>query len=149
MAEILALTASVIAVIEISDRIITLTKDYIKGVRDVPRDLLIIRVEVSTLKAVFENLKLLQDSKNIPSHNLQKLSEKDGVVQGCRHAVLELEKLLHPPPQTSNTGTRRRIQATFDSLAWPLNKGNRAKKLLDEISQYKSTITMSLSVDQA
>ncbi|KAI9773868.1 MAG: hypothetical protein M1840_006094 [Geoglossum simile] len=148
MAEIIALGASIIAVIQISDRIIGLTKYYIEAVHDAPRDLHVIRIEVSTLKAVFESLKLLQDSEYTLSKNLKKLGEKDGAVEGCRRAVLELGKLLDPTPQSTNNGKRRRIQATLSSLAWPF-KESKAKKLLDEISRYKITITLSLSAEQA
>jgi hypothetical protein len=148
MAEIIALGASIIAVIQISERIIGLTKNYIEAVHDAPRDLHVIRIEVSTLKAVFESLKLLQDSDYTLSNNLQKLGEKDGAVEGCRRAVLELGKLLDPTRQSTNNGNRRRIQATLSSLAWPF-KESKAKKLLDEISRYKITITLSLSAEQA
>ena len=148
MAEGIALAASIIAVIQISDRIIGLTKHYIETIHDAPRDFHVIRIEASTLKAVFESLKLLRDSGYALSNNLQKLGERDGPVEGCRRSVSELEKLLEPPPQPTSNGKWRKVQESLRSLMWPLKK-NQAKKLLDEISRYKTTITLSLSTEQA
>jgi hypothetical protein len=98
MAEAIALSASIIAVIQISDRIIGLTKHYIEAVQDAPRNLHSIRIEVSTLKAVFESLELLRDSNSVLSGNVRKLSEKDGAVEGCRRSVSELEKIAQSKP---------------------------------------------------
>jgi hypothetical protein len=150
MAEI-ALVASIAAIIQISDRIIGITKHYIEAVHDAPRDLHIIRIEISTLKAIFESLMLLQESHE--SHDasysmLQKLGEKDGVVEGCRHSVSELVKLLDHEVQPSSGGKRRRLHATLSNLAWPL-KETKVNKLLSDISRYKSTITILLSTEQA
>lgn len=73
MAEAVALCASVIAIIQISERIMGLTKHYIETIQGAPRDLHNIRIETSTLKAVFESLKFIHDSGNTPSSNLQGL----------------------------------------------------------------------------
>src|SRR5688500_577804 len=140
MAEAVALAASIIAVIQISDRIITLTKHYVETVQDAPRNLHIIRIEASTLKAIFESLNLLQDPRHILSNNLQKLSGNDGPVEGCKRSVSELERLLDSTHQPTGNGKRRKIQATLSSLAWPL-KESKANTLLDEISRHKTTIT--------
>jgi hypothetical protein len=147
MADPLALGASVIAVIQISDRIIGLTKHYIEAAQDAPRDLHVIRIEASTLKAIFESMKLLLDSGYSFSSSLRKLSEKDGAIEGCRRSVSELESLLEPLPHPTSDGKRRKVQATLSSLAWPL-KESKAIKLLDEILQYKKTIALSLSTEQ-
>jgi len=148
MAEAIALGASIIAVMRISDRIITLTKQYIETVRNAPRDFHVIRIEASALKAVFEGLELLQHSGNFLSNNLQKLGERDGPIEGRRRSVSELEKLLEPSPQPTGNGKWRKIQTTLGNLAWPF-EGGKANKLLDEISRYKATITLSLSTEQA
>lgn len=144
MAEAIALGASIIAVIQISDRIIGLTKDYIDGVQDAPRDLHIIRIETSTLKAVFESLKFVHNSGNAISENLQNLARQDGAVAGCRRVVSNLEKLIDTEVDTAMRGKRQKIQATLSNLAWPL-KESKAKKLLEEMAKYKTTITLALS----
>jgi hypothetical protein len=144
MAETIALGASIIAVIQIADRIISLCKDYIETVKDAPRDLHLILIETSSLKAVFDGLKFLQESGTNLSSNLRILDDKDGLIKGCQRCVSNLETLLSPGFDTSVQGKRRKIQVTLNSLAWPL-KERKAKKLLDEILQYKTTITLALS----
>ena len=101
MAQVLALGASVIAVIQMCDSIINITKQYIEAVKDAPRDLHVIRIEVSTLKAVFESLQVLRD-----------------------------------------------LDCTPPNLAWPF-KAAKAKKFLDDIMRYKTTISLCLSTETA
>jgi hypothetical protein len=144
MAEAIALGASIFAVIQISDRIIGLIKQYIETAKDAPRDLHTIRIETSTLKAIFESLKFLLDSENPPSDNLQSLDRQNGPVEGCRRSLSDLERLLSPGIDTTVLGKRRKIKATLSGLAWPLKEG-RARKLLDDVLQYKTTISLALS----
>jgi hypothetical protein len=144
MAEVIALGASIIAVIQISDRVIGLTKQYIETVQDAPRDLHAIRIETSTLKAVFESLNFFHDSENNLSNNLQALGGQNGPLEGCRRSLFNLERLLGPDVDTTVQGKRRMIQATLTSLAWPL-KESKARKLLDEVVRYKTTISLALS----
>lgn len=144
MAEAIALGSSIIAVIQISDRIIGLTKQYIEAVQDAPRDLHVMRIEISTLKAIFESLKLFYDSERFLSNNLQSLDGQNGPIEGCRRSLSNLERLLGPNVDTTVQGKRRKIQTTLNSLAWPL-KENKARKLLGEVLQYKITIDLALS----
>lgn len=148
MAEAIAIGASIIAIITISDRIIGLTKHYIEITRDAPRDLHTIRIEISTLKAIFESLKVLLDSQNPPSDNLRSLGSHGGPVEGCRQCLSNLEKLLSPEINTKVQGKWRKIQATRNGLAWHL-KESRARKLLDEVLQYKTTMNFALTVESA
>jgi hypothetical protein len=144
MAETIALGASIIAVIQIADRIIGLTKQYIEAVQDAPRDLHVIRIETSTLKAIFESLKLFQDSERFLLDNFQNLDGENGPIEGCRRSLSNLERLFGPDVDTTVQGKRRKIQVTLSGLAWPL-KQSKAKKLLDEVLRYKTTISLALS----
>lgn len=141
MSKPVGLSTSIVAVIQITERIITLTKHGIEAVRDAPRDLHLIRIEVSTLKAVFESL-LLQDSE---------AAETDGAlstaVEGCKGSVLQLEELVGPK-QTAGDGTRQKLQETMSKFAWT-GKKVKAKKILDDIAQYKQTIMLCLSAQSA
>jgi hypothetical protein len=136
-------------VIQIADRLIGLCKDYLTTVKDAPSDLRTILIETSTLKVVFESLQFLLDSNSAPSDVLAGLSSENGPVQGCQRSVSELEKLF--PPKSSivrkgQSSKKQKLTNTLAILAWP-GKQDRAKKLLDEISRYKSTITLTLSAD--
>lgn len=148
MAEIAA-AASVIAIIQITDRIVGLCKFYIETVKDVASDLRLILLEVSTLKTIFENLDFLIAHNCGVSTAVSTLSGKDGAIEGCRRSITELEKLFPSDwKQTAeqNPSKKQRVKATWAALAWPL-KENKARKLLDEIMRYKTTITLAITTD--
>ena len=59
MVEAVTATSSVIAIIQITDRIVSLYKFYIETVKDVDSNLRLILLEVLTLKTIFDNLNFL------------------------------------------------------------------------------------------
>jgi len=149
MAEVIAVGASVIAIIQITDRIIGMCKFYVETARDASPDLRVILLETSTLKTIFENLNFLTACNSGVSTTVSTLSGEDGPIEGCRRSVTELEKLF-PSDCIQTTGQnrskKRKVKATLAALAWPL-KENKARKLLDEIMRYKTTITLALTME--
>lgn len=145
MASALAFGASVIAIIQIADRIISLCKFYI----DASPDLRVILLETSMLKTIFDNLNFLMTSNNLVSTTLKALSAEQGPVEGCRRSIAELEKLF-PSDCIQNIGQswtkKQKVKATLATLAWPL-KESKARKLLDDIMRYKATITLAITTD--
>ena len=146
MAEVIALTASIIAVVQLADRIASVCKSLIETVQDYPRDLRLIFVETGSLKVIFESLRFLNEDDPVDSALLQRLRGADGPVEGCKTAMDRLDRLFPPLPLPSskhNGAKRQKLQTTFTSLAWPL-KAEKARKLLDEIMRHKSTINVAL-----
>lgn len=149
MAEAIAIGASVIAIIQITERIIGLCKLYIETVRDAPSDLRVMLLEASTLKTIFENLNYLNACSSEVSSTVSTLFGGDGPIEGCRYSITELEKLFpldYIQSMGQNRSKKRRVKATLTALAWPL-KENKAKKLLDEIARYKKTIILALTTE--
>lgn len=162
MAEALVLGPALIAFVQLADRVIDICKHYIGSVRDAPNDLRIILVEVSSLKAILQNVQFLDHVDDAIGKRALKSTLDD-----CKRSVLELEELFprdhtsilltqgqgpqdgNPGPPTvgpvpSSAGRKRqRITQTLAILAWPL-KVDRAKKSLDEIARHKGTITLAL-----
>ncbi|KAF2092965.1 hypothetical protein NA57DRAFT_10921, partial [Rhizodiscina lignyota] len=143
--EAIAIGASIIAFIQITESVIKVCKYYISTCEDAPSDIRGILVELSSLKAVLENLEFLSTSHKEPAKPLQELKRPNGVLDECLHCVGELEGLLHTE-QTE--GLRRKRQKLQQALAWPL-KEQKARKLLARISNYKSMITLAISGDIA
>jgi hypothetical protein len=146
MAEAIALAASVIAVIQIADRIASVCKSIIEEVEDYPRDLRLIFVETGSLKVIFEGLCFLHEDDPADSATLQTLRGSDGPVEGCKTAMDQLDRLFPsiPLPSSRPKGAKRqKLRTVLTSLAWPL-KAERARKLLDEIMRHKSTINVAL-----
>ena len=149
MAEVIAVGASVIAIIQITERIIGLCKFYISTERDIPSDLRFILLEASMLETIFKHLDFLTACNSEMSSTVSTLSGDDGPIEGCRRSISELEKLF-PSDCIQKKGQTRskkqRVRASLATLAWPL-KENKAKKLLDEIKGYKTTITLALTTE--
>ena len=149
MAEALATSATVIAIIQISDRLIGLCKYYIETVQDASTDLRAILIETSTLKTILESLTFITSCRSGASTVVNTLSGEDGPIEGCLRAITRLEKMF---PQNihqakdENHDKRRKVKATWAALAWPL-KEKQAKKLLDEIMRYKSTIALTITTE--
>jgi hypothetical protein len=154
MAEAIAFGASVIAFLQVADRVIGLCKHYIETIRDAPHDLRIILIEISALKAILENLDFLT---SLDPHSVSKavrnLGDPNGTLAVCGQALGELEKLF-PEDHVRDSHCvapvrgRKRLKLchSLEALAWPL-KENRARKLLDQILRYKTTITLALSAE--
>ena len=149
MAEPLSIAAGVIAVIQIANSITKLCKFYIENAGDATTDLRSILLETSTLKTVMKTLNFLATCETAKSTLIEDLSRKDGPIEGCRHAIIGLESLLQVDSEHSPSKDRskkHKVKVTFAALAWPL-KANKAKRLLDEITRYKSTIMLAITSD--
>jgi hypothetical protein len=146
----LSAAASVIAVVQIADRIIDLCKAYITGVKDAPVDLRAILIEVGSVKCVLEVIELLDSTGNGVStiHGVEILEKLRSPLEGCKEALNALEALFPPPSQTPVKGKRKRFALSLTTLAWPF-KRDKAFKFLEEIGRHKSTIALGLTTEAA
>ena len=131
VAETLGVVGSIIAIVQISKTIISLCQFYIDAVDGASSDLRVILIEVSTLKGIAKSLQYLT-RPNV-----------------ANSALLNELETLFPPAAVSMNGTRskrRKLDAAVAALAWPLKRG-KAKKLLQEIIQHKTTINLALTAE--
>jgi hypothetical protein len=147
-AEILGVTASIIAIVQISKTIISVCEFYIGEVHGASQDLRVILIELSTLKAIGKSLQYLTQPSVADSTLLDQLAAVTGPIEGCKEALEELQKLLPDKAVSSNgqSSKRRKRDAAAAALAWPLRKA-RAKKLMQEIMQHKATINLALTTE--
>lgn len=151
MADPLSLVASVIAIIQITEQIVKVCRFYIESVQDAPSELRIIVDEISALKTVLANVKLLAECPDKKPRALDSLSGIEGPVEGCRKSIVKLEGLF-PREYDERSGLgpqtrRKKAKLAYAELAWPFNKGKKVRKLLDEICLHKSTITLCLAAE--
>ncbi|KAK5652809.1 hypothetical protein OQA88_9475 [Cercophora sp. LCS_1] len=151
--EALGVAASIIAVVQISKQIINTCTKYIEGINDAPKDLRYILIEVSTLKGLFEPLKILI---GVDAETAVLQAQLTAPVEGCLKALSELDALIgtfdmfeSSEHESDDRGPRpgrkrRRLVNLKMQLAWPL-KQDRAKRLLELLGVYKSTINLLLS----
>ncbi len=136
--------ANIIAIIHAANRLIVLCQKFLATVKDAPGELRLILIEVSTLWAILNQLELLVScSSNAPV--LSALGRDHGPIMGCRRVLTELENLL-PPESILATESKRKALVT--AFGWLL-KEHKAKGLLDELREHKSTIALALTTDSS
>jgi glutamine synthetase adenylyltransferase len=150
VAETIAVVASIIAIIQISDRVVSSCKFYIQAASNTPSELRTILVEISTLKYVFESLQFLETYAHAEPALWKQLSGQDGPIEECRRSIADLEKLF-PADKIPVAGNRPvskkcHVQLVRTSLAWPL-KARRARELLRIIVQQKAIISLALTTE--
>lgn len=138
----LSISASVIAVLQISGKVISATYNYSIGVKEGAKNASRIRTAVKDLQVVLESLLELLLTESIDASGrlttLAKLNEDDGSMQNCRVILERLESELQP-----QTGWR----AARDALTWPLRE-EVVQKYLRTIEDIKSTLNLALGLDQ-
>jgi hypothetical protein len=147
--EAVAAVASIITIIQIAESIISTCKAYIRDVKDAPSDLRTILIEVGSVKCVLEALELSissEDDNQEESHLLRKLRGGGGPIEGCKEALVELEKLVSSQPQPPPRGKRQRVTLSLAALAWNFKK-EKAKRLLEYSSTHKATISLTLAAE--
>jgi hypothetical protein len=140
----LSTVANIVALVHATNRLIALCRRFLEVVRDAPGELRLILVEVSTLKAILDDLHFLVSCNQAPE-SLDSLTRGYGPIEGCQRIVTELEDLL-PPECFLATESKKR--AIVSALRW-LTKESKAKTLLDELRQYKTTIALALTADSS
>jgi hypothetical protein len=145
MAEI----GTVIAVMQLADRVVGLCKYWIEAVRDAPSDLRSILLETSMLQTIFCNVRFLISCDDTSSTALNSLSQDDGPIDRCQQILLGLVSLI--PGEGAYTDfssvlTREKMATMTARLAWPFRQ-SKARKLLEELGRYKSAITLALTTD--
>lgn len=157
MAEAIAFGASVVAFVQLADRVITLTKDYLDSVKNADASLRAILVQVSALRAVLESLNFLTQAPGEQSLEIvRRLGAPGGVIELCREAVSDLADLLAEDDGSKSSKSaskdgaskdgaiRRKTTELMRRLAWPM-KEERAQKRLQEIHHYCDSIGLALS----
>ncbi|CZR56744.1 uncharacterized protein PAC_06633 [Phialocephala subalpina] len=151
MAEVIAVGASIIAIIQICDKVIGLCKFYLETVHDAPADIRAILIETSTMKTILESVQFLSSCNNGTSRMLKDLSGADGPIQGCQSTIAKMEGLfptIYAQGPRGGRSKRQKVKATLAYLAWPL-KGDRPKKLVEELNRLKATISLALTTESA
>lgn len=147
----LSVTASVIAIIGLASKIISLCQGYVTTLKDAPSDLRNIMVEAGSLKSVITSLEFFLSTWG-PGNMLnivKSLEGPEGPLEASRKALVDLEKLFPSAAEHNATGTKRRATTiSYAKLAWPF-KEEKARKLLNDISRYKATISLALITDIA
>jgi hypothetical protein len=138
----LSITASAIAVIQLSGAIINACYTYRSRLRSAAKDTSRIINELNALRTVIEALcQLLNDeNETSPIHEstLSRLSQPDGILATCLASLEQLSKRLEP---------KEGWRATKATILWPLKESDM-KRALQDIDITKDTVQLALAADQ-
>ncbi|KAH7324057.1 hypothetical protein BKA65DRAFT_598554 [Rhexocercosporidium sp. MPI-PUGE-AT-0058] len=140
----ISITGTLIAVLQVTTKIITICYDYRQGVVSASREVLQISSSLNSLKDVLESLlNLIENSTKSDSSasslaTVERLAKDGGTLQSCQEELLRLKRKLEP-----ETGWRK----VKKSLVWPLKEAE-VKKALDGLERSKSMMLLALSADQ-
>ncbi|KAK7402593.1 hypothetical protein QQX98_011664 [Neonectria punicea] len=144
MAEAIGLAASIIAVVDLSLKVTSKCKDIIETAKEAPRDLRTILVEISSLRSTLENLQFLAQYDSEFDEAVGNRQDMHDAVAGCKRTLEDLVDELGSLAITDDADvTPSRRQKLKDVVAWMFRE-SAAKKLLSDILQFKSTITLGL-----
>lgn len=150
----LSLTASVIAVLQAANTIITVCYDFRAAVTKAPWSLTRILDEVRDLRTVLETLERLVERVDDPASPdfkrrpaFQLLCEpQTGPLASCLRELLSLEEKIRPPSSAGKLGSKGR--AFMQAISWQL-KDRDATVCLERIERCKSTLNLAITADEA
>ncbi|KAI9784843.1 MAG: hypothetical protein M1839_001573, partial [Geoglossum umbratile] len=132
--------ASVIAVIDISAKILSLCFQYSVAVKDAKKDIERVQRKVTDIKAVLEKIKELLDGRD--RARLSTTHELSDSLKECFRELEELKAELEP-------GKTRKAISRFGvrALKWPFTS-KQVEGIVSSIERYKQSLVLALQVDQ-
>ena len=136
----LSITASIIAVVQITSKVISIYYDYRCGLKNVPKGLQQLTDEIVSLRDVLKRLmKVVGEAPPGKSTFLatEQLTKNYGPLAQRRMEMEELEKKLKPA---------KGFMALDQMLKWPLRESDVTKRLA-KLNRFKSTLIVSLTAN--
>src|SRR5271169_5737245 len=134
MAEGLAVAASIIAVIQITDSVTTLCRQYIGKVRGAEKEIFQIINTVASLKGILEFLQSFFDENQSRLPLLHSLSREHGPLKMCQNAVKDIESKLRP---------KRDQSGVLKAITWPW-KWKDIETMLGDIEKQKTLMILAM-----
>ena len=139
MIEPIGLVGTLIGIVQVCGKLVSVCYDYRMGVRNAPQDISRILDEVASVGSIAQQLVKtveLDDASSLPS--LQAMGGDDGTLRRC---LVELQDLKASLKLGKASSLRR-------SLAWPLRRADAETKL-QVLATIKSTLQLALAADNA
>ncbi|MCJ1385865.1 hypothetical protein MMC17_008989 [Xylographa soralifera] len=135
----LSITASIVAVIQISQQLFDLCQTYYKGVKNARNDIKRLRDEVTSLSDILTQISDLTDEPGADA--LATLETIKGPLQSCSDDLSSLAERLDP-----GHGKEMK-QFGLRALKWPFST-REVDKTLAIIDRHKNMFTLALTADQ-
>lgn len=138
MAETLAIASSVLAVIDISAKVLNLCGDYLSKVKSAKDDIRKLLVEVTLFSATAHQLRNLVDGAG--ADTLKATKEVSFALEDARQTLDELEQTLRTDSSAMRSFGRR-------ALEWPF-KSKSVEKTISNLARRRDIIHLAMGVDQ-
>lgn len=139
MIDPIGLVGTLIAVIQVCNKIVSVCYEYRNGVRDASSDISRILDETSSIGHLAERLlKTAEADYNAHLPTLQSLNEPENPLRRCLTELVDLKTTL-------KLGRKVGLRST---LTWPFKRPEAERRLL-AIERTKTTLQLALSADNA
>jgi hypothetical protein len=136
--------ASVIAVIQITDRVVSLCSKCLKDVKDAKSNIERLLGELGSLKVVLEGAqRLLEEQIGTRLKTLQLLR---GTLDECSSQLKDLENKLKEKLETGKRG-KAMSRFGFRALKWPFESKD-VDGIIQTLKQFQDTLPAALIIDQ-
>jgi hypothetical protein len=142
----LELVASILAVITACDKVVSITRQWISNIKDIPQSLQVTQIEASYIRGLLESLKALGYSNEIHPFNVARLGnigDHEGLLRVLQKLLTELEKHLTPSHKKITKRKRLKLEMNLETLAWPL-KQDKIDKLLEQLQRLTKVVSFIL-----
>src|SRR5579859_3464676 len=141
----LSAAASVIAVLQLSDRVITVCWEYYKTAKHAKKDILEVRTAVKDLKNVLDDIQLLIDPDGDADDRRPLLNSLATTFKSCETALQEIAKELGITFDAELNPEN--VKVSFQKKAsWPW-KEKSVSKILQTMEKYKTTFILAINGD--
>jgi len=131
--------ASLLALMQVADKVIRACSHLISATKDAPRDIVIVSSEVTSLRTILSFFGEA-DLHRTTAEAMPALFAPGGPIDACRKSIDALERLLPSIP----TGEGKKRLFRMADLSWAL-KESEVLKLLAELNLHKSTLLLALT----
>lgn len=151
----LSVTASVIAVLQAANTVISICYDFRAAIKDQPWALTRIATSINELRLILGRLETLANESELGFGDrassarlstLEALCQDGGTIKECFADLKMLECKLGYGNWAGKEGSKRR--ALIQSIGWQL-KGKDAEDMLKRLDGYKTTLNLAITMDQA
>ena len=140
MAEALGVASSVIAVVDLSAKVLSLFLQYSREVKNAKDDIDRLHKEVAAYQNTTEKLKALLEEPR--GRELKTSQQLLSVIEDGRLKLDQLEQQLQPP-------THRKVMSRFGARAfkWPF-KSKDVEAAIQNLERCRGNVSLALNIDQ-
>ncbi|KAL4884609.1 hypothetical protein BJY04DRAFT_215071 [Aspergillus karnatakaensis] len=139
MVEPIGLIGTLVAIVQLSGKVVSICCAYRMGVRDAPQEISRILDEVTSVGSVAQQLvKIAETDKGSDFPSLNEMQKTDGPLRKCLVELQDLKAWL-------KIGKSAKARS---NLLWPLSRGDAERKL-QAIASIKNTLQLALAADNA